>query len=74
MKKKEIVGRQKAEAAIAKSQRDRRDISLFNENIDNYYSDTDDTDLNQEDSLNLIQDDNNGRRTKTILIEPYNAI
>lgn len=38
--------RQKAEAAAAKQQRDRKGISSFNKDDNNYYSDTNDTDSN----------------------------
>ena len=44
-KKQEVVERRKAEVVVTKQQKNRRDISLFNEYDDNYYSDTDDTDL-----------------------------
>ena len=53
-KKHEIVERRKAEEAAAKRQKDRGDISLSNEDDDNYYSNMDDTDLGQEDNLNPI--------------------
>ena len=53
--------KQKAEAAVAKQQRDRRGISSPNEDDDNYYNDTDDTDLDQENNLNLVQRCNGGR-------------
>ena len=61
-RKQEIVERQKAEAATAKQQRDRKGISLSNKDDDNYYSNTDDTDLDQEDNLNPVQGRNGGRR------------
>ena len=54
--------RQKAKVVAIKQQRDRRGISLFNDNDDNYYSDIDDMDLDQEDKLNLVQGRNGGRR------------
>ena len=53
--------RQKAEAATAKQQRDRKGISLSNKDDDNYYSNTDDTDLDQEDNLNPVQERNGGK-------------
>ena len=61
-KKYEVVERRKAEVAAAKQQRDKRNISSFNENDDNYYSDTDDTDPDQKDNLNPIQNRNSGRK------------
>ena len=60
-KKHEVVERRKAEAAATKRQRDRRDISLSNKDNDNYYSDTDDTNPDQEDNLNPVQGCNGGR-------------
>ena len=63
-KKHEVVERWKAEAAAAKRQRDRGGISLSNEDDDNYYSDTDDTDPDQEDNLNPVQGRNGGRRAR----------
>ena len=43
-KKQKVVERRKVEAAATKRQRDKEGISLSNEDDDNYYSDTDDTD------------------------------
>lgn len=60
-KKHEVVKRQKAEATAAKRQRDRGGINLSNEDDDNYYSDTDNTDPDQEDNLNPVQGRNGGR-------------
>ena len=59
-KKHEIVKRRKAEATAAKRQRDRGGISLSNEDDDNYYNDTDDTDPDQEENLNPVQGRNGG--------------
>ena len=53
-KKHKVVERRKAEAAAIKRQRDRRGISLFNKDDDNYYSDTDDTDPDQEDNFHPV--------------------
>ena len=61
-KKHEVVERRKAEAVAAKQQKDRRGISSFNENDDNYYSDTDNMDPDQEDNLNPVQGCNGSRR------------
>ena len=49
------------EALATKQQRNRRDISLSNNNNDNYYSNTDNINPDQEDNFNLIQDRNSGR-------------
>ena len=49
------------EAVAAKRQRDRGGISLSNEDDNNYYSDTDDTDPDQEDNFNPVQGRNGGR-------------
>ena len=61
-KKHKVVERWKAEAAAAKQQRDRRDISSSNEDDDNNYNDTDDTNPDQEDNLNPVQGRNSSRR------------
>ena len=61
-KKHKIVERQKVEAAATKQQRDRGGISSSNEDDDNYYSDTDDTDPDQKDILNLVQGRNGGKK------------
>ena len=61
-KKQAVVERRKAEAEAAKQWRDRRGIGLSNEDDDNYYSDTDNTDPDQENNLNLVQGRNGGRR------------
>ena len=53
--------RRKAEETSAKRQKDRQSISLSNEDDDNYYNDTDDTDSDQEDNFNLVQGRNGGR-------------
>ena len=52
--------RRKAEAAAAKQQKDRGGISSSNKDDDNYYSNIDDTDLDQEENFNLVQGHNGG--------------
>ena len=54
-RKQEVMERRKMEAVAAKQQRDRGGIGSSNENDDNYYSDTDDIDLDQEDNFNPVQ-------------------
>ena len=60
-RKQEVVKRQKAEVAAVKRQRDRGDISSSNEDDDNYYNNTDNTDLDEENNLNLVQRRNSSR-------------
>lgn len=56
--------RQKAEVANTKQQGDTGGISSSNKDNDNYYSDTDGTNLDQKDNLNLVQSRNDGREVK----------
>lgn len=63
-KKYKVIKRRQAKAAATKRQRDRRDISLSNEDDDNYYSNMDDTDPDKKDNLNPLQGRNDGRRAR----------
>ena len=60
-KKHEVVERWKTEAAATKQQKDRGGISSSNKNDNNYYSDTNDTNSDQENNLNPGQGRNSGR-------------
>lgn len=57
--------RRKVETAAAKQQRDRKDISSFNKNHENYYNNSDsDMDLNQKDNFNLVKGCNGDKRVR----------
>ena len=61
-KKQELVERRKAEAIVAKQQKEKEGIRSFNEDDNNYYSDINDTDPDQENNLNLVQGCNIGKK------------
>ena len=61
--------RQKVEVIAVKQQKNRGDISLSNENDDNYYSDIDNRNPDQKDKLNLVQGRNGRGELETIWIE-----